>query len=307
MDAIRISGVLPIVGHTPLFREQFTRGRHVAEQSTVGASAPVALKDAEAFIFDMDGVLYRGKQSLPGVNEIFNALEARGRRYLLATNNSMATPDDYVERMAGFGVTIDAARVQTAATAARDFLKRELPEGSKLFVVGMPALGKQLQMDTTFVLTDDPTDDVVAVVAGLDQTFTYEKLTKATTAIRNGARFVATNADATLPVENGVLPGAGSIIAAISTASGKQPTVIGKPETLMMTTGVAQLGAHASKTIMVGDRLDTDILAAQRAGLTTALVLTGVTTREDLAGADIVPDYVFTDLPAMTRELIGTA
>ena len=279
----------------------------MSEESTVGASAPVSLKDAEAFIFDMDGVLYRGKQALPGVNEIFDALEARGQRYLLATNNSMATPDDYVERMAGYGVTIDAARVQTAATAARDFLKRELQEGAKLFVVGMPALGKQLQTDTTFVLTDDPNDDVVAVVAGLDQRFTYETLTKATTAIRNGARFVATNADATLPVENGVLPGAGSIIAAIATASGKEPTVVGKPETLMMTSAVAQLDAHASKTIMIGDRLDTDILAAQRAGLTTALVLTGVTTREDLAAADIVPDYVFTDLPAMTRELIGTA
>ena len=283
------------------------RGRQVTDNQVVGASAPVALKDAEAFIFDMDGVLYRGKQALPGVNEIFNALEARGRTYLLATNNSMATPAEYVERMAGFGVTVDEARIQTSATATRDFLKRELPENAKLLVVGMPALGVQLQTDTSFELTDDPDDDVAAVVAGLDQAFTYDKLSRATSAIRNGARFIATNADATLPVETGVLPGAGSIIAAIATASGRQPTVVGKPETLMMTTGVAQLGAHASQTIMIGDRLDTDILAAQRAGLTTALVLTGVTVRDDLAGSEVVPDYVFTDLPAMTRELIGTA
>jgi 4-nitrophenyl phosphatase len=273
----------------------------------VGASAPVAIRDAEAFIFDMDGVLYRGKQALPGVNELIAALEARGIPYLFATNNSTATPADYVARMAGYGVTVAETHIQTSATATRDYLKRELPEQSRLLVIGADALGVQLQTDTTFALTDDPNDDVAAVVAGLDQAFTYDRLARAMAAIRNGARFIATNGDATLPVEDGVLPGAGSVIAAIATASGKQPTVIGKPETLMMTTGVAQLGASASRTIMIGDRLDTDILAAERAGLTTALVLTGVTTRDDLSGSEIVPDYVFTDLPALTRALIGEA
>jgi 4-nitrophenyl phosphatase len=273
----------------------------------VGASTPVALKDAEAFIFDMDGVLYRGRQALPGVNEMIDAIEARGRKYLFATNNSMATTAQYVERMAGYGVTVDASHIQTSATATRDFLSREFPQGGMLLVIGMPALSETLTTGTKFEATNDPTMEIVAVVAGLDQTFTYDKLAKATTALRKGARFIATNADATLPVEDGVLPGAGSIIAAIATASGKQPTVVGKPETLMMTTGVAQLGAHASRTVMVGDRLDTDILAAQRAGLTTALVLTGVTTRDDLSGSEVVPDYVFSDLPAMLRELIGSA
>lgn len=279
----------------------------MTEHQVVGASAPVAIRDAEAFIFDMDGVLYRGKQALPGVNELIAALEARGLPYLLATNNSSATPAEYVARMAAYGVTVAESHIQTSATATRDFLKRELPEGAHLMPIGAPALGQQLQMGTTFQLTDDPDDDVAAVVVGLDRSFTYERMARAMKAIRNGARFIATNADATLPVEDGVMPGAGSVVAAIATASGKQPTVIGKPETLMMTTGVAQLGTSASKTVMVGDRLDTDILAAARAGLTTALVLTGVTTRDDLAGSDIVPDYVFTDLPALTRELIGEA
>ncbi len=277
-----------------------------AGDQVVGTTAPVALRDAEAFIFDMDGVLYRGKQPLPGVNEMIDAIEARGRKYLFATNNSMATPAEYVRRMAGYGVTVDASHIQTSGTATRDFLLGELPEGAKLLVVGMPALGAQLQMDTTFVLSDDPEDDIAAVVAGLDQRFSYDTLARALTAIRQGARFIATNTDATLPVENGVLPGAGSIIAAIATASGSQPTVVGKPETLMMEAGVAQLGSQASRTVMIGDRLDTDILAAQRAGLATALVLTGVTTREDLVNSDIVPDYVFTDLPAMLRELVGS-
>jgi 4-nitrophenyl phosphatase len=277
----------------------------VSENDVVGASAPVAIRDAEAFIFDMDGVLYRGKQALPGVGELIAALEARGLPYLLATNNSTATPADYVRRMAGYGVTVDESHIQTSATATRDFLKRELPDRAKVLPIGAPALAEQLQMGTTFEITDDPDDNVAAVVVGLDQAFTYERMARAMKAIRNGARYIATNADATLPVEDGVLPGAGTMVAAIATASGKQPTVIGKPETLMMTTAVAQLGTTASRTVMIGDRLDTDILAAARAGLTTALVLTGVTTRDDLAGSDIVPDYVFTDLPAITRELIG--
>lgn len=279
----------------------------MSENNVVGASAPVAIRDAEAFIFDMDGVLYRGKQALPGVNEVIAALEARGLPYLLATNNSTATPADYVRRMAGYGVTVTESHLQTSATATRDYLKRELPDGAVLLPIGAPALTEQLQAGTTFKITDDPAEDVAAVVVGLDQGFTYERMTRAMKAIRNGARFIATNADATLPVEDGVLPGAGTMIAAIATASGRQPTVIGKPETLMMTSAVAQLGTSASKTVMIGDRLDTDILAAARAGLTTALVLTGVTTRNDLAGSDIVPDYVFTDLPAITRELAGDA
>lgn len=279
----------------------------MSENNVVGASAPVAIRDAEAFIFDMDGVLYRGKQALPGVNEIIAALEARGLPYLLATNNSTATPADYVRRMAEYGVAVTESHLQTSATATRDYLKRELPDGAVLLPIGAAALTEQLQAGTTFKITDDPAEDVAAVVVGLDQGFTYESMTRAMKAIRNGARFIATNADATLPVEDGVLPGAGTMIAAIATASGRQPTVIGKPETLMMTSAVAQLGTSASKTVMIGDRLDTDILAAARAGLTTALVLTGVTTRNDLAGSDIVPDYVFTDLPAITRELAGDA
>jgi 4-nitrophenyl phosphatase len=283
-----------------------TKGqRDVSERVEPTTHSPVAIRDTDAFIFDMDGVLYRGQQALPGLVEIFNALDVREIPYLLATNNSMATPATYVARMAAYGVTVDASRIQTSATATRDVLRRQLQEDAMLFVIGMPALAEQLQDGTTFKVTNDPTDDIDAVVSGLDQTFTYDKLKSASTAIRNGAVFYATNADATLPVENGFIPGAGSIIAAIATASGKQPIVVGKPEPLMMASGVEQLGAQASRTVMIGDRLDTDILAAQRAGLTTALVLTGVTQRSDLVGSEVIPDYVFTDLPAITRELVG--
>jgi 4-nitrophenyl phosphatase len=241
------------------------------------------------------------------VQDIFNALTLRTIPFLLATNNSMATPASYVERMAEMGVTISADEVQTSATATRDFLKEELPPDAAILAVGMPALGEQLSDGTAFRILhdDDPATDADAVVVGLDLAFTYTKLRRAMEAITHGARFVATNADATLPNEGGFQPGAGSIVAAIAMASGKQPIVVGKPEPLMMQKGVEQLGFDAAHTVMVGDRLDTDIAAGHRAGLMTALVLTGVAKREDLASAEVLPDYVFADLPALMQGIIG--
>ncbi len=265
------------------------------------------LTQAKGFIFDMDGVLYRGKQPLPGVQVLFDALTLRGIRFLLATNNSMALPSGYVARMAEMGVTISEGDVQTSATATRDYLKDELLPGSIVLAVGMPALAQILVDGTGFEAATDetPAGDIAAVVVGLDLQFTYVKLQRATDAINAGATFVATNADATLPHEGGFQPGAGSIVAAIATASGVQPLVVGKPEPVMMEKGIQQLGLKAEEVVMVGDRLDTDILAGFRAGTTTALVLTGVSQREDLTLADPLPDYVFADLPALTQELVG--
>ena len=278
-----------------------------ASEQAVHADDLDRLRSARAFIFDMDGVLYRGSTPLPGVQDVFNALTLRGIPFLLATNNSMATPATYVQRMADMGVTITADQVQTSATATRDFLKEVLAADAAILAVGMPALAEQLTDGTSFrILTDDdPESEADAVVVGLDLTFTYDKLRRATSAIVHGARFIATNADATLPNEQGFQPGAGSIVAAIATASGSKPVVVGKPEPLMMRKAVEQLGVAASETVMVGDRLDTDIAAGHHAGLLTALVLTGVTRREDLARAVVLPDYVFADLPALLQGIVG--
>lgn len=279
-------------------------------ETVSGAAAiplsPTGLRDAKAFIFDMDGVLYRGRSPLPGVADLFNALTLRGVPFLLATNNSMATPASYVLRMAEMGVEVAETRIQTSATATRDYLLGEIDATSRILIVGMPALAEQILTGTSFQqATDDPAEHIDAVVVGLDLEFTYAKLRRASDAIRDGAKYVATNADATLPHETGMQPGAGSIVAAISTASGKFPIVVGKPETLMMLKGIEQLGVRPEEAMMVGDRLDTDILSGNRAGLKTALVLTGVSQRPDLAGAEVLPDYVFADLPALTQALIG--
>lgn len=265
------------------------------------------LQSARGFIFDMDGVLYRGKQTLPGVVDLFNALTLRDIPFLLATNNSMATPESYVTRMAGMGVTVTEDDIQTSATATRDFLKEDLDPEAVILPVGMPALGEQLADGTSFRILgeDEPATEASVVVVGLDLTFTYDKLRRAAEAIANGARFIATNADDRLPHETGYQPGAGSIVASIATATGVQPIVVGKPEPLMMIKGVERLGCEPGEAVMVGDRLDTDILGAQRANLITALVLTGVTSREDIVDSTIIPDYVFADLPALLQGFIG--
>lgn len=282
----------------------------MATESDLGSALAdpsyAGLRNAKAFIFDMDGVLYRGKTPLPGVQDLFNALTVRGIRFLLATNNSMATPAAYVKRMAEMGVDVTEADVQTSATATRDFLLGELRPDARVLTIGMPALDEQIFSGTDFQpAASNVSDHVDAVVAGLDLEFTYEKLHRAMQAILDGARFVATNADATLPIEGGVQPGAGSIVAAIATASQTQPIVVGKPETLMMLKGIERLGVNAEEAVMVGDRLDTDILSGHRAGLRTALVLTGVSQRGDLASAEVLPDFVFTDLPALTQAIVG--
>jgi 4-nitrophenyl phosphatase len=285
-----------------------TTDRPAPAESTTDAPLD-RLLGAKGFIFDMDGVLYRGKLVLPGVEDLFNALALRGIPFLLATNNSMATPASYVKRMAEMGVTVTEDDIQTSATATRDFMMDDdtIPKDAAILPVGMPALGEQLAMGTTYriLADDDPATDADVVVAGLDLTFTYEKMRRATEAIEHGAKFIATNADDRLPTETGYQPGAGAIVAGIERATHVTPVVVGKPEPLMMIKGVERLGCLPGEAIMVGDRLDTDIAAAHRAGLMTAFVLTGVGTRAHLAEAEVLPDYVFADLPALLQGLIG--
>lgn len=267
------------------------------------------LRSAKGFIFDMDGVLYLGSKLLPGVNDLFNALRLREIPFLLATNNSTATPQSFVDRLAGMGVEVDVENIQTSATTTRDFIRDDddIPKDATILVVGQPALAEILTDGTEFrILADDqPATDAQVVVGGLDMEFTYDKMRRAVEAIENGAAFIATNADDRLPHETGYQPGAGAVLAGIEKASRKSPVVVGKPQPLMMLKGVEHLGCQPGEAVMVGDRLDTDIAAAHDAGMVTTLVLTGVATRADLAVSDVLPDYVFADLPAMLQGFIG--
>jgi 4-nitrophenyl phosphatase len=263
------------------------------------------LRDAKAWIFDMDGVMYRGAELLPGVKELLDALTLRERPVMLATNNSMSTPEAYEHKLAAMGLDIPAEAVITSAIATRDYLTRTLPEGAGIYVIGMPALREQLFAGTTFHPVQYGEEQPAAVVVGLDLGFTYDKLKAAHEAIRNGALFIATNADSTLPLETGLVPGAGSIVAALAAATEQAPIVIGKPETPMVLAAMSRMGTAPQETVMLGDRLDTDILAGERAGMPTVLVLTGVSTREDLATAEALPDVVVSDLPSLVEALTG--
>ena len=261
------------------------------------------LREAKAWILDMDGVLYRGAEVLPGVKELLDALTLRERPVMLATNNSMSTPEAYERKLAAMGLDIPASAVITSALATRDYLLRTLPEGAGIYVIGMPALREQLFAGTPFHPVQYGEEQPAAVVIGLDLDFTYAKLKAAHEAIQRGALFIATNADSTLPTEAGLVPGAGSIVAALAAASGERPIVIGKPETPMLETAMTRMGMRPEETVMLGDRLDTDILAGERAGMPTVLVLTGVSTREDLASAEALPDVVVSDLPSLLEAI----
>ena len=269
------------------------------------ANAWVRLKAARAFVFDMDGVLYRGDAALPGVRDALNALELRERPYMLATNNSMSTPASYVTKLAGMGIEVAEEVILTAGIATRDYLAEHLPAGSGVFVVGMPALREQLFAGTSFHPVQYGEEQPAAVVVGLDLQFDYAKLKAATEAIRAGALFVATNADATLPTESGLVPGAGSVVAAVAVASGQEPVVIGKPEPLLLEMALHHLGVPPDEAVMVGDRLDTDIVAGYRAGMMTVLVLTGVSTRDEIPRAPVLPDLVLTDMAAFVDAYVA--
>jgi 4-nitrophenyl phosphatase len=267
------------------------------------SDALARLQDAKAWIFDMDGVLYRGSAPLAGVRELLDALALRERKVMLATNNSMATPASYERRLAAMGNSVPAAEIFTSSLATRDYLQQTLPEGAGIYVIGMPALRELLFDGTSFHPVQYGEETPAAVVIGLDLEFTYDKLKAANAALRAGAHFIATNADTTLPTEAGLVPGAGSLIAAVVAASGRQPIVIGKPETPMLEMAMLRMGVRPDETVMVGDRLDTDILAGERAGMPTVLVLTGVSTRADLSEAEALPDVIVSDLPSLVEAL----
>ncbi|MCC6316007.1 MAG: HAD-IIA family hydrolase [Thermomicrobiales bacterium] len=280
-------------------------GTRVGVATASETDAVARLRAATAFVFDMDGVLYRGSLPLPGVAELLDALALRGRGVMLATNNSTATAASYVAKLAKMGIVVAEDAILTSALATRDYLRQTLPAGSGVFVVGSPALREQLFTDSDFYPVQYGEEQPAAVVVGMDTGFDYAKLSAAMVAIRGGARFIATNTDATLPIETGFVPGAGSIVAAVATASGRDPLVIGKPETPMLEMALARLRASPAQAVMIGDRLETDILAGARAGMTTVLVLTGASTRDEIASAPARPDLVANDLPALTSALIG--
>lgn len=249
----------------------------------------------QGVILDMDGVLWRGDQPLPGAAELFVFLNTRGVRFVAATNNSSKSPADYVAKLARMGIGgIREAQIVTSGTATVSYLEARYPHGSSVHVLGGDGL-KQMVARAGFVLADD----APVVVVGIDFALTYQKLKQAAFLIRGGAEFIGTNADATFPLPDGLAPGAGSLLAALRMATDREPVIMGKPNAPMFEAALRVLGTDAAHTLMVGDRLNTDILGAQNVGLRAALVLTGVTHRDDLDASAIHPDGVYAGLPEL--------
>jgi 4-nitrophenyl phosphatase len=256
------------------------------------------LSEIRNLIVDMDGVLYLGNQPLPGVSDLFALLDQEGIQYRLATNNSSLTPERYRDKLSAMGLQMDAGKILTSSIATAMYLKQIAQPGTHIYIIGEEGLFSALSDSSQSYVFDSENPEVVVV--GVDWILTYEKLKTACLAIRRGARLIATNPDTTLPTESGEIPGVGATIAALHACAGATPVVIGKPEPLMLLLAMQQMGAHPHDTASLGDRLVTDTLGGQRAGVTTILVLTGVTTRDELTG-DIRPDLVYDDLPALIR------
>ncbi|HUP27075.1 MAG TPA: HAD-IIA family hydrolase [Chloroflexia bacterium] len=252
-------------------------------------------------ILDMDGVLYRGDQALPGAQRLFPALRAAGIEFLLLTNNATLTSAEFSEKLARMGIAVRPEAILTSAGATALYMKEHFPEGGGVNVIGSSSLLSTVTSDPAFHPDGWQPN---FVVVGLDLRFNYDALQRACSAIRRGAHFIATNADATLPVEGGEQwPGAGSIVAAVQTCSGVAPLVIGKPEPHMARMALDLLDLPPDQVLCVGDRLETDILLGARAGIPTALLLSGVSRREDIERFEVAPDCVYEDLPALMSAL----
>jgi 4-nitrophenyl phosphatase len=256
-----------------------------------------SLSNLHALLIDLDGVLWVGQQALPGVREFFAFLQERRLRYVLITNNATRRADYTVDRMRGMGVSIAPENVLTSADATPRWLAAKMPDIRRVFVIGETALCDALR-ERRFEIVERDAD---AVVVGLDRQITYEKLKRATLEIRRGAKFIATNGDRTLPTEEGLAPGAGSLLAALTAATDVEPFVIGKPERPLFELALEIVGTPAQETAMVGDRLDTDIDGAAALGLRTILLLTGVSTRAQAEQNHPKPDFIFDDLVALRR------
>jgi 4-nitrophenyl phosphatase len=259
------------------------------------------LKQIHGLVIDMDGVLWRGNSAIPGLNGFFDFMHQRALPFVLATNNATKTPEQYLHKLGSFGVkTVSRANILTSSLATAAYLRRDYPPGSKVYVLGQDGLHAAMQ-EAGFIVLPDAGQPVEVVVAGADFSLTYDKLKYATLLIGRGARFVGTNDDLTFPSEEGLIPGAGSILAAIEAATGVKPATVGKPARLMFDIAIEIMGTRPGQTAMVGDRLETDILGGQRAGLKTILVTTGVDNEQTMAQKGIQPDAVFSGIAELVE------
>jgi 4-nitrophenyl phosphatase len=246
-------------------------------------------------ILDMDGVLWQGNEPIGNLRAIFSQINRLGLTTVFTTNNSSLSPTSYKKKLAGFGVKVQADQIITSATAVAMYLKENFAPSSAVYVIGEEGLRQSIR-EAGFNISSK---GACAVIVGLDRELSFEKLREATLLIRAGAVFIGTNPDRTYPSPEGLTPGAGSIIAAIEAATDIQPVILGKPYPHLLELSVERLNLPQDQILLVGDRLETDIAGGQNAGLKTALVLTGVSTLQDVDKWYPKPDIITPSLDSL--------
>ena len=239
------------------------------------------------YLMDMDGVIVRGSEPVPGAPEFIARLRERGARFLVLTNNSIYAPRDLANRLRYLGIEVPDDAIYTSAIATAHFLHRQRPNGTA-YVIGEAGLTTALH-DVGYVLTEHEPE---YVVLGETTAYSFERITRGVRLILAGARFIATNPDANGPAEGGIAPATGAVAALIERATGLAPYYVGKPNPLMVRTALRTIDAHSEDTVMIGDRMDTDIIMGIESGLETILVLTGVTTAAAVARFPYQPTRV---------------
>ena len=263
-----------------------------------------------ALIIDMDGVLWHGNNPLPGLKAFFSTLRKHQLPFILATNNASLTAAQYISKLDTMGVSVSPNEVLTSGMATAHYLAQKFdPTITDIYVIGESGATQPLT-EQGFTVTErhdpknfDSANAADIVVCGLDRTLSWDKLATATLNIRAGAHFFGTNGDTTLPTERGATIGNGAILAALEAASGVKPTLIGKPEPIMYRQAMTLLGADPAQTIAIGDRLNTDILGAVNAGIRSLMVLTGISSEEELKTIDYHPTWIMQDIREVTKAL----
>lgn len=277
-------------------RELSTSGAAIADNVLVTDAEPIL-----SYLTDMDGVLVHEDHLIPGADKFLQDLQANDIPFLVLTNNSIRTPRDLQARLRHSGLDIPEEAIWTSALATATFLNDQRPGGTA-YVVGESGLTTALH-EIGYVLTDSDPD---YVVLGETRTYSFEAITTAIRLVDNGASFIATNPDATGPSREGLLPATGSVAALITRATGREPYYVGKPNPLMMRSALRRIGAHSQSTVMIGDRMDTDVIAGLEAGMRTILVTSGISTRESVEQFPYRPTLVVdsvADLVGHTADL----
>ena len=255
----------------------------------------------KALILDMDGVVWKADAPIGDLSAIFSRIRERGLKFVFATNNGTKTPEEYQEKLRELGVTIEPWQVVTSALGIAFMLSQKYPKGTKVFMIGEDGIRVALEEKGFEILTVENAPEAQVFVMGIDRNINFQKVAEATLLVRAGIPFYTTNTDRTFPTPRGEIPGSGAWVSVITYATGVEPIIAGKPFPYLMELSLERLGTKKKETLVVGDRLETDIAAGQSVGCPTALVLSGVSTKEQVDAWKPSPDIIAESLSELVR------